>query len=210
VIARSVVRDRFDGHESARVFSLLMLVMGLAPITAPLIGGQLLAFVGWRAIFWVLCGFGLLCFALVALALPESLPAERRSGAGVGAAITTYGRLLADRQFLGLALVGGHAQPDRHRAARAEHRQVVRRPAELRASLQGAASRRRDPGTMMATRLAQRYGHEDVPTACLREQGTVGLGALCSPHLDCPWYICSNDAGVIASERSVSTALAVV
>jgi DHA1 family bicyclomycin/chloramphenicol resistance-like MFS transporter len=109
VIARSVVRDRFDGHESARVFSLLMLVMGLAPITAPLIGGQLLAFVGWRAIFWVLCGFGLLCFALVALALPESLPAERRSGAGVGAAITTYARLLADRQFLGLALAGGLA-----------------------------------------------------------------------------------------------------
>lgn len=109
VIARSVVRDRFDGHESARVFSLLMLVMGLAPITAPLIGGQLLAFVGWRAIFWVLCGFGLLCLLLVAVALPESLPPARRSGAGVGAALGVYGRLLADRQFLGLALAGGLA-----------------------------------------------------------------------------------------------------
>jgi DHA1 family bicyclomycin/chloramphenicol resistance-like MFS transporter len=107
VLARSVVRDRFDAQESARVFSLLMLVMGLAPITAPLIGGQLLAFVGWRAIFWVLCGFGLLCLLMVALALPESLPAERRSGAGVGAALRTYGRLLRDRQLLGFALAGG-------------------------------------------------------------------------------------------------------
>lgn len=109
VIARSVVRDRCDAHEAARVFSLLMLIMGLAPITAPLIGGQLLAFVGWRAIFWVLCGFGLLCLLTVALALPESLPAERRSGAGVGAALRTYGRLLSDRQLLGYALAGGCA-----------------------------------------------------------------------------------------------------
>jgi DHA1 family bicyclomycin/chloramphenicol resistance-like MFS transporter len=107
VIARSVVRDRFDAHESARVYSLLMLVMGLAPITAPLIGGQLLAFVGWRAIFWVLCGFGLLCLLSVALILPESLPAERRSGSGIGAALRIYERLLADRQLLGYALVGG-------------------------------------------------------------------------------------------------------
>lgn len=107
VIARSVVRDYFDANESARVFSLLMLVMGLAPITAPLIGGQLLAFVSWRAIFWVLVGFGLLCLLAVVLFLPESLPAERRSGAGIGAALRIYGRLLADRQFLGYALAGG-------------------------------------------------------------------------------------------------------
>jgi DHA1 family bicyclomycin/chloramphenicol resistance-like MFS transporter len=107
VIARSVVRDRFDARESARVFSLLMLVMGLAPITAPLIGGQLLVFFGWRAIFWVLCGFGLLCLLMVSRALPESLPPERRSGAGLGAALAVYGRLIADRRFLGYALAGG-------------------------------------------------------------------------------------------------------
>lgn len=107
VIARSVVRDRYDAHESARVFSLLMLVMGLAPITAPLIGGQVLAFLGWRAIFWVLCGFGVLCLLLVAYALPESLPAERRSGAGLGAALAAYGRLLADQRLVGYALAGG-------------------------------------------------------------------------------------------------------
>lgn len=109
VIARSVVRDRFDARESARVFSLLMLVMGLAPITAPLIGGQLLVFAGWRAIFWLLCGFGLLCVLLVAFALPESLPPERRSSTGLSAVPAIYGRILADRRFLGYAVAGGLA-----------------------------------------------------------------------------------------------------
>jgi DHA1 family bicyclomycin/chloramphenicol resistance-like MFS transporter len=107
VIARSVVRDLFDARESARMFSFLMLVTGLAPITAPLIGGQVLAAFGWRAIFWLLSGFGVFCLLLVALGLPESLPAERRTRAGIGEALAVYGRLLADRRFIGYALAGG-------------------------------------------------------------------------------------------------------
>jgi DHA1 family bicyclomycin/chloramphenicol resistance-like MFS transporter len=107
VISRSVVRDLFDEHDSAKMYSFLMLVMGIAPITAPLIGGQLLALFGWRAIFWLLGGFGLCCLAMVALTLPESLPADRRNSAGVARALTVYGQLLADRRFLGYALAGG-------------------------------------------------------------------------------------------------------
>lgn len=107
VISRSVVRDLFDARESARMYSFLMLVMGVAPITAPLIGGQLLLAFGWRSVFLVLAGFGLLCLALVALALPESLPPERRVTIRPGAVLTIYGGLLRDRQFLGYALAGG-------------------------------------------------------------------------------------------------------
>jgi DHA1 family bicyclomycin/chloramphenicol resistance-like MFS transporter len=107
VLSRSVVRDTFDAHNSARMYSFLMLVMGLAPISAPFIGGQLLLAFSWRAIFWLLAGFGLLCFVLVAFGLPESLPAERRRRDGLGQALAIYGRLLADRQFLGYALSGG-------------------------------------------------------------------------------------------------------
>jgi DHA1 family bicyclomycin/chloramphenicol resistance-like MFS transporter len=107
VLARSVVRDLFDARESARMYSFLMLVTGRAPITAPLIGGQLLGAFGWRAIFSLLAGFGLLCLALVAGGLPETLPAERRTRTGLGQALHVYGRLLADRRFLGLALAGG-------------------------------------------------------------------------------------------------------
>jgi DHA1 family bicyclomycin/chloramphenicol resistance-like MFS transporter len=107
VLSRSVVRDLFEQRDAARMFSFLMLVMGLAPITAPLIGGQLLTLFGWRAIFGVLTGFGVLCLLMVVVGLPETLLAERRVRATLGQALGVYGRLLADRQFVGYALAGG-------------------------------------------------------------------------------------------------------
>lgn len=109
VIGRSVVRDLFDERESARMYSFLVLVMGIAPITAPLIGGQLLLLFGWRAIFFVLAGFGLFCLLLVWLGLEESLPQERRSREGLGSALRSYGGLLADPRYMGFALAGGLA-----------------------------------------------------------------------------------------------------
>ncbi len=109
VIARSVVRDLFDQKEAARMFSFLMLVMGLAPILAPLIGGQVLAAWGWRAIFVVLAGFGVLCVVMVLFGLPETLPAERRVQAGLGEALRVYGRLLTDMHFMGYVLASGLA-----------------------------------------------------------------------------------------------------
>ena len=107
VISRSVVRDLFDEHESARIYSFLILVMGIAPITAPLLGGQLLALFGWRSIFWLLGTFGLICLLMVAFGLPESLPADRRNRAGVLQALGVYVQLLADRRFVSYALTGG-------------------------------------------------------------------------------------------------------
>jgi MFS transporter, DHA1 family, multidrug resistance protein len=109
VIARAVVRDRFDERESARVFSLLMLVMGLAPILAPLIGGQILVLFGWRAIFWTLAGFGLACLTAVILVLGESLPSERRTAGGLSDALRVYARLLSDRAFMRFNLSGALA-----------------------------------------------------------------------------------------------------
>ncbi len=109
VITRSVVRDLFDERESARMYSMLVLVMGLAPILAPLIGGQLLLYWGWRTIFLVLSGFGLVCFALVLFGLPESLPEERRTRKTVGAVLSSYGGLLGDGRYMGYILAGGLA-----------------------------------------------------------------------------------------------------
>jgi MFS transporter, DHA1 family, multidrug resistance protein len=106
VIARAIVRDRFDEREAARFFSLLMLVTGLAPILGPSIGGQILVFFSWRVIFWTLAAFALCCFAAVTFLLPESLPAERRAPLGMGAALHVYGRLLRDRAFMRYALSG--------------------------------------------------------------------------------------------------------
>lgn len=111
VIARAVVRDLYDTAEAARMFSLLMLVMGLAPILAPLAGGQLLLFTGWRGIFVFLSVFGLASLVAAALALPESLPPERRVKRSVAEMVAVYGHLLKNRRYLryavGLGCVAG-------------------------------------------------------------------------------------------------------
>jgi MFS transporter, DHA1 family, multidrug resistance protein len=104
VLTVSMVRDLFAVKDSARVFSYLVLVMGLAPILAPLVGGQLLLYSGWRIIFLILMGFGLLCFAMVALGLPESLPLERRNKTALTNLSGTYRGLLADLRFTSYAL----------------------------------------------------------------------------------------------------------
>ena len=108
VISRAVVSDKCDAVGSAKVFSQLMLVMGLAPILAPMLGGLLVNTTGWQSIFLVLCGFSALAGLAVAIGLPESLPAHipRQPLSG---ALRQYGRLLADSVFLGHALTGGIA-----------------------------------------------------------------------------------------------------
>ena len=106
VVPRAVVRDFFDEREAVRMLSMLMLVMGLAPILAPLIGGQLLVNFGWRSVFWVLASYGAIWLILVVLFLPESLPVERRQHQPISAVLATYGRLLRDRRYMGYVLSG--------------------------------------------------------------------------------------------------------
>lgn len=106
VIARAVVSDKCDAVGSAKVFSQLMLVMGLAPILAPMLGGVMVNLYGWQSIFLALTLFSAACAVAVAVGLPESLPAgmPRQPLSG---ALRQYGRLLGDRVFLGHALTGG-------------------------------------------------------------------------------------------------------
>ena len=107
VVPRAVVRDHFDQQDSVRALSLLILVMGLAPILAPLIGGQLLITWGWRAIFWLLAGYGAVSLTVVLLLLPESLPVYARRAQPIGVVLATYARLLSNRAFMGWVLSGG-------------------------------------------------------------------------------------------------------
>lgn len=108
VISRAVVADKCDAVGSAKVFSQLMLVMGLAPILAPMLGGLLVNTSGWQSIFLVLTGFSALAALAVALGLPESMPAHvpRQPLSG---ALRQYTRLVKDRVYLGHALTGGIA-----------------------------------------------------------------------------------------------------
>ncbi|MFI7234213.1 multidrug effflux MFS transporter [Streptomyces cyaneofuscatus] len=109
VIARAVVRDLYDGVEMARFFSTLMLISGVAPIIAPLIGGQVMRFTDWRGIFVVLTGVGIVLTLVVWKWLHETLPPGSRHTGGVGEALRTMRALLADRVFTGYMITGGLA-----------------------------------------------------------------------------------------------------
>jgi DHA1 family bicyclomycin/chloramphenicol resistance-like MFS transporter len=104
VVIRAVIRDRFDAIQSARVLSLMMLVMGVAPILAPLAGGWLLVNGSWHWIFWVLAAYALFCVAAVFLFLEESHPPDARAPS-VGRALAGVLPLMRDRRFLGPDLV---------------------------------------------------------------------------------------------------------
>ena len=100
VLPRAVVRDLADGNAAARLISQLMLVMGVAPILAPTLGGALLTVFTWHAIFWVAAGHGALSLLLVWRLLPETLPTERRVRLGPAALLSRYLNILQERSFL--------------------------------------------------------------------------------------------------------------
>ncbi|NKC30598.1 multidrug effflux MFS transporter [Falsiroseomonas selenitidurans] len=106
VVSRAVVRDLCDERGAVRMMSMLMLAMGAAPILAPMLGGWLLAALGWRAIFWFLAAYGGLAMLVMYHWLPESLPPERRRQDGFVAVMLVYLALLKDRRFLSNALAG--------------------------------------------------------------------------------------------------------
>lgn len=109
VLSRAVVRDVFDGAALTRFFALIMVVVAVAPMVAPIIGGGVLwlPFTDWRSIFWTLALLGALIAGIVALRLPETLPKERRIPSTLGSSLHTMGVLLRDRRYLGYTLIVG-------------------------------------------------------------------------------------------------------
>ncbi|HEV2198632.1 MAG TPA: Bcr/CflA family multidrug efflux MFS transporter [Bryobacteraceae bacterium] len=106
LIARTVVRDYFPPREAARIYSFLMLVIGVSPVVAPLAGGYLVVHAGWRSTFWVGTVLGFACLISVALFLRETLPRERRRTIQFSDVLRLYARLLRDRTFMVHALAG--------------------------------------------------------------------------------------------------------
>lgn len=107
VVARAVVRDRFDHTGTARMLSLLTLVMGLAPILAPLLGGLLLELGGWRANFWALALFGIAVGLATLFRLEESRSEATALQARSESPLAALGALLKDPRLIGYALAGG-------------------------------------------------------------------------------------------------------
>ncbi len=105
VLARAMVRDVFDKDRSASVLSLMMLVMGAAPMLAPIVGSQILKLADWRMIFVVLGVLGLIPLVPL-LRQPETLPVGRRRSVAFTSVAGAYLRLLGDRRYLGYVAAG--------------------------------------------------------------------------------------------------------
>lgn len=103
VLARTMVRDLAERDQAARAMSLMMACTSIAPMVAPLIGGQILWFLGWRAVFWTLALIGVLALTLSCLWLPETLRPEYRQPLVVSSILKRFGELLRHRAFMGYA-----------------------------------------------------------------------------------------------------------
>lgn len=109
VIGQAIVQDRFSGPQAQRMMSHIMMVFGLAPAIAPILGGWLHVTFGWRSSFVFLALFGAAMILLVWRLLPESLPRERRQAFHPGTICGNYLMVLRNPQFVLLALAVGLA-----------------------------------------------------------------------------------------------------
>ena len=103
VLARTMVRDLAEKDQAARAMSLMMACTSIAPMLAPLIGGQVLWFLGWRAIFWVLAIIGVVALVAAWLRLPETLRPEYRQPLVLSSILKRFGELVRHRAFMGYA-----------------------------------------------------------------------------------------------------------
>ena len=108
VIARAMVRDLYTPQASAQVFSFLILVMGIAPILAPLAGAYVTKAFGWQAIFLIVAALAVACMAIVHIRLPETR--SYNGAVRMRRSLPIYWDVLKDRGFLRYSLAGGVAQ----------------------------------------------------------------------------------------------------
>ncbi|PIC76567.1 MFS transporter [Sporosarcina sp. P19] len=107
VIARACARDLYVGNELTKFMAMLSIVSGAAPILSPIVGGVVLNFASWPAVFLLLGIIGLLMFLSTAFFLPDTLPVEERAESGMLAVVKTFSGLLKDKWFIGIALTQG-------------------------------------------------------------------------------------------------------
>ena len=106
IVGRAVVRDALDGDDAQRLMSHISMIFGVAPAIAPIIGGWILGWSNWQAIFWFLSAFGLVLLLTTALAVPESHPPAQRLPMNFKAMASAYREIIGNSRFRLLALAG--------------------------------------------------------------------------------------------------------
>lgn len=105
VVARAVVRDLYERERAARVFAYMSMVQSLNPMLAPVVGGYVHEALGWRAVFWVLAGAGVLLTVLMALGVRETNVRRDPTALDPGQMGRNVAELLIDRGYLGYVTV---------------------------------------------------------------------------------------------------------
>ncbi|MEP4377938.1 MAG: multidrug effflux MFS transporter [Alphaproteobacteria bacterium] len=104
VVARAVVRDMFTREEAARMYAVVMTVVAIAPVIAPVLGGFIVVWFGWRANFWILTGFGASAMLLIIVMLPETNKALDPGATRIGQMLRNFGSMLSNRAYAGYVL----------------------------------------------------------------------------------------------------------
>lgn len=107
-LARTVPADIYGGRPLAKMMALIGAINGIAPASAPVIGGFVAEDEGWRGVFWVLAGFALLLL-LLCFFFKESLPAAKRFNGNIRDAFKEYAPLLKNSRFMKHVLLKGSA-----------------------------------------------------------------------------------------------------
>ena len=107
VVSRAVVRDLYPPSQAQRVMSQITIFFGIAPAIAPMIGGWLFVWLGWRSIFWFLAAIGVALWISNYRYLPETLDRSERQSFRVGNLLRGYWQLGLDPRFVLLALAAG-------------------------------------------------------------------------------------------------------
>ena len=107
VVPRAVIRDVATGPAAAKMRAAIMIVISVSPMLAPLTGSIVMAWGNWREIFAVLGVAALISLVLILFVLPETLAPDRRRPVRLGQMAAGARRLLTDRRFMGLTMIGG-------------------------------------------------------------------------------------------------------
>jgi DHA1 family bicyclomycin/chloramphenicol resistance-like MFS transporter len=109
VIGRAIIVDLATGARLVRVLNVIAAVGGIAPIVGPLLGGLILQVSHWRVSFWLVALLGLAMTLAVLVAVPESLPRERRHAGGLRNFLAAGRIVLGNREYVGYLVVAGAA-----------------------------------------------------------------------------------------------------
>jgi MFS transporter, DHA1 family, multidrug resistance protein len=175
-MSRAMVRDLFPPHELRRIFSMLVLVLGVSPVVAPLIGSYLLVWFGWNAAFFTQALLGFTCLVGVHFRLPESLGRDARRPLRMDLIQTAYARLMKDKTFLGASVVCGFSTAGTFAyitSAPFVFISVYKVPTERFGWLFGAVA----AGMVVASQINGRMSHRIPVWLVLRVANTVQLAA---------------------------------